>query len=246
MVQWTFVELGEAESTQAVARGLASRGALEGTTVAAESQSSGVGRMGRSWASPAGGLYMSFILRPKKLIRPELTTLVSALGVAKGVDDGTGLSTEIRWPNDVMAGGKKLAGVIAEAETYGEGEPLLIIVGVGVNCNSRVTSPPFPTDATSIAKELKHPVDVRKVRASILDSVSDLYERWQEGEDMVRLCRARMGTTGRQVLVKLKTQETAFSTTATGIDLSGGLRVTRGGTTETIAAHDLDWLRELR
>ncbi|HKT22103.1 MAG TPA: hypothetical protein VJR06_05800, partial [Nitrososphaerales archaeon] len=70
MVRWAFIELDAVGSTQQVAREHAARGAPEGTTIVARSQTSGAGRMGRPWVSPAGGLYMSFILRPKKITKP--------------------------------------------------------------------------------------------------------------------------------------------------------------------------------
>ena len=245
MISWTLIELEGVDSTQAIARDLASQGAPEGTVVAAESQSSGKGRMGRPWASPAGGLYMSFILRPDTLPRPELAALVSALGVVGGVAESTGLSTEVRWPNDVMARGKKLAGVIAEAESSGSAVTQLVI-GVGVNCNAPISGAPFSSEATSLAEELNGPVAVADVRSSILRSFSALYERWRKGDDMIQTWKSRVGTLGRRISVKLKTEETAFSATATGIDPSGDLRASRGGRSVTIRAQDLEWLKEER
>src|SRR5712692_6055625 len=149
LVSWTIVELDEVGSTQDVAKALASMGAPEGTTVAAKSQSSGEGRVGRSWFSPAGGLYMSFILRPGNLQHPELVSLFTSVAVVQGVKHATGLSTKIRWPNDVMVGPKKLGGVIAEAQSYKQ-EITQVVVGVGVNCNAPLTSSSVPgTEVTS-------------------------------------------------------------------------------------------------
>ena len=243
MVTWAFVELEEVGSTQAVARDLASTGAPEGTTVVAKSQASGAGRLGRGWASPVGGLYMSFILRPPAIPRPELATLVSAAAVVQGVRAATGLAPAIRWPNDVMVNGKKLAGVIAEAQSYRQ--ELTLVVGVGVNCNSPVSQiGGLKGEATSIGEELGKDVAVSEVARSILGSFSALYERWCSGEDLRGAWAREVGTVGKEVSVKLKTGENAFSGVAQGLDADGNLVVSLEGGPVTIRAEDLERLRE--
>jgi BirA family transcriptional regulator, biotin operon repressor / biotin---[acetyl-CoA-carboxylase] ligase len=245
MVTWTFVELDEVGSTQALAKGLAAMGAPEGTTVVARSQTSGEGRLGRSWASPPGGLYMSYVLRPQKLPRPELVSLVSATAVVRGVQLSTGLHSEIRWPNDIMVNGKKLAGVIAEAAAY-KGEVAQAIVGVGLNCNSSVPATYTSGNmATSLAEELGRHIEVSELKLSILDSFSELYRRWQVGQDMVPLWKEHVATLGKRVSIKLKTDETPFSGEAAGVDSEGNLLVTTGGKVTAFLAADLEWLREV-
>src|SRR6185436_9792131 len=108
-------------STNDVAAHLAELGANEGTIVAADAQTAGRGRLGRSWFSPPGaGLYVSIVLRPSgdlsKTGNPSaLLTLASGVAIAEGVGASTGLPVEIKWPNDVMIGRRKLAGILAEA-----------------------------------------------------------------------------------------------------------------------------------
>jgi BirA family transcriptional regulator, biotin operon repressor / biotin---[acetyl-CoA-carboxylase] ligase len=244
MVSWTFVELDDTGSTQAVARELASMGAPEGTTVVAESQSAGQGRQGRAWASPPGGLYMSFILRPPRLPKPELVSLVTAAAVVQGTNQSTGLTTKIRWPNDIMVGQKKLAGVIADAQ-FTRQELDHVVVGVGINCNSPMAdSEATGGGATSLVEELGKPLEVSELKHSILDSFSKLYQRWKSGENMFPIWKEHVRSLGKTVAVKLKTDETAFSFHAVGIDAEGGLILFRDGETTILRAGDLDWLRE--
>jgi BirA family transcriptional regulator, biotin operon repressor / biotin---[acetyl-CoA-carboxylase] ligase len=245
MVNWTFIEFDNVGSTQTTARDLAARGAPEGTVVVAKSQSSGVGRLGRRWVSPEGGLYMSFVLRPGNLPRPELVTLVSAVAVVEGIKRTTDLSPSIRWPNDVMVNRRKLAGVIAEAQSYEE-KVRQIITGVGVNCNGapyRVVGP--EGEATSIEEELGRKMEISELKHSILTSFSQLYDRWKAGEDMAHVWREHVATLGKTVSVKLQTDETPFSCVASEIDFDGALVVTKGSGKVAIHPEDLEWLREL-
>src|SRR4051812_50008787 len=93
---------------------MAARGAAEGTVVAANAQSSGRGRQGRSWASPPGaGLYVSVILHPSPVALP-LLTIAAGVAIAEGVQAASGLVADLKWPNDVYVAGRKLAGILAE------------------------------------------------------------------------------------------------------------------------------------
>jgi BirA family transcriptional regulator, biotin operon repressor / biotin---[acetyl-CoA-carboxylase] ligase len=242
MVTWTFIELDDVGSTQAIAKGLASMGAPEGTTVVAKSQSSGEGRLGREWLSPPGGLYMSFVLRPVGLSRPELATLVAAVSVAEGIRQMAGLDATIRWPNDVMLRGKKVSGIIAEAQSQKK-EVNQIIIGIGVNCNAQVRDA-ATINATSLAEELGRRIEVSEVRHLVLGSFSLLYERWLGGEDPLPSWKARISTAGKHVLVKLKTDETPFPCDAKDVDADGNLVVYSEDKSRTVRPEDLEWLRE--
>ena len=244
LIRWTFVERDEVDSTQSVARELASKGAPEGTTVVAKSQSAGKGRLGRAWVSPPGGLYMSFILRPGKVRRPEALPLVVALAAVNGINSLTGLTARIRWPNDVMVGNKKLGGVIAAAEAYRH-EVTLVLVGVGVNCNAPISGLGSPgEEATSIAEELGGAVEIPKVRGSILGAFSRLYEHVKAGDDLVPLWKESLETVGKSVMIKMRTNETPFSYDAVGITPDGGLVVSRSDARSTVYPEEIEWLRE--
>ena len=243
LLAWSFVELDEAESTQAVARGLASGGSPEGTVVTAKSQSSGVGRLGRPWASPVGGLYMSVVLRPGNILRPELAALVSAVAVVRGVEKATALRPVIRWPNDVLVRGKKLAGVIAEAQSYGH-NIASVVIGIGVNCNAKVSGVGAGTEATSTSEVSGRREEIPAIRNAILDSLSELYEDWKRGVDVARQWHESIGTIGKQVLVRLKTEGSPFSCVARAVDQQGNLVVERDLASVVIRSEDLEWLRE--
>ena len=242
-MKWALIERDEVDSTQSVASELASKGAPEGTTIVAKSQSAGRGRLGRAWVSPPGGLYMSFILRPGRIGRPEAMPLIGALAVVNGVNSLTGLRARIRWPNDIMVGSKKLGGVIAVAETYGR-EVTWVLVGVGVNCNAPISGLQTAGEATSIAEEVGKDVEIRKVRDSILESFSRLYERFRAGDDLAPLWKESVSTIGKSVTVKMRAGETPFSCDAVGIASDGGLVVSRSGVRSTVLAEEIEWLRE--
>lgn len=244
MIRWTFVEVAEAGSTQTVARDLAERGEPEGTTVVATSQSAAQGRLGRPWISPPGGLYMSFILRPGKISRPHAIPTASAVAVMQGINTVTGLAARIKWPNDVMIGTKKAGSVFAEAQIF-KGQVTLALVAVGVNCNTPTSMLEDAREvATSLNEQLRGPVDVLRVRQSILESFARIYERLKAGEDLTPVWTRSIGTVGKSVSIKMKTYETPFSYDAIGVAPEGGLIVSSDGAKAALYPEDIEWLRE--
>jgi BirA family transcriptional regulator, biotin operon repressor / biotin---[acetyl-CoA-carboxylase] ligase len=244
LVTWTYIELEDVDSTQTAAKVMASQGAPEGTTVVAKTQSSGVGRLGRKWVSPVGGLYMSFILRPGRITRPELASLVAAVATVEGLRKTTGLQPSIRWPNDVMIGGKKLGGVIAEAHASKLGVDE-IVIGIGVNCNAPLPKIGELAEATSAAQEWGRPIEIAELKQATLNSFSALYDRWKAGEDMQEVWKKHVATPGKLVSIKLKTDETPFSAKATRIREDGALVVSKGGTIVAVRPEDMERLTEL-
>jgi BirA family biotin operon repressor/biotin-[acetyl-CoA-carboxylase] ligase len=139
--------LRKTKSTMLDAAALAMRGEAHGTVVAAEEQTEGIGRHGNAWHSPDnGGLYMSIILR-LALTSDAMPVLTMALGLAvqRAVDEFCGVACDIRWPNDVMLSGKKLAGILVQMADKGA-----LIGGIGVN----VGQPSFPDALSGIATSL--------------------------------------------------------------------------------------------
>lgn len=138
-------------SAMDMAHELAAEGTPEGSLVFAARQEQGRGRQGRTWTSPEGGAYFALIVRPLRSPgeTPQLS-LVAGLACAEAVNALTGLYPSIRWPNDLLLEGRKLAGILVEAKTGG------VVVGIGVN----VTTDPkdLPEQATSLATALSaHP-----------------------------------------------------------------------------------------
>ena len=193
-------------STNADAFRLAEDGAIEGTVVLADAQSGGKGRRGRVWASPSGvNLYCSVVLRPAIMPyeAPQLTFL-SAVAVARAVELTTKLVPEIKWPNDLLISGKKVAGLLNEmsAETDGIN---FVILGIGVNLN--MTAEQFPNDlrhpATSLFLESGQRVDRSRFIGAMLAELGRLYGDFlSEGFEPVRAeWQQRCNANGKQVLV---------------------------------------------
>jgi BirA family biotin operon repressor/biotin-[acetyl-CoA-carboxylase] ligase len=161
-------------STNDVAARLAARGAPEGTTVAANAQTSGRGRLGREWVSQAGaGLYVSVVLRPAGDTVP-LLTLMAGVAIADGIERATGLSTTVKWPNDLYAGGRKLAGVLAEGGEF-------VVLGFGINVSPAAYPPAIAGRATSIEEELGRPADRGLVLAECLVALATRYAELGHG-----------------------------------------------------------------
>ncbi len=134
----SIVYLPSVDSTNRLARTLAAQGAPHGTLVLADAQTAGRGRRGRSWISPAGkGIFMSVVLRPRvhpsQLARLSLRT---ALAVAMGLSDAVGLEMRIKWPNDIICGGKKVAGILLEMDADEE-RVYSVVAGIGINVHQR-------------------------------------------------------------------------------------------------------------
>ncbi|MEA3254163.1 MAG: biotin--[acetyl-CoA-carboxylase] ligase, partial [Chloroflexota bacterium] len=178
--------LQEASSTMDVARELAKKGAEEGTVVLAESQTHGRGRLSREWDSPAGGIYGTLILKPQ--ISPAYApriNLMASVAVAKAIRKLFGLAAELKWPNDVLIGGRKVCGILAEMEA--EVDAIRFVnLGIGINANSAV--PRYEGSATSLSDELGKSIVRKELLVSVLDEIvrqqaslagGDLLEEWK-------------------------------------------------------------------
>ena len=151
----------------------------EGAVAVAEEQTEGRGRLGRTWHAPARtSVLVSVLLRPEiePSRLPELS-LVAGGAVAEAIADVTGIDPAIKFPNDVLVGGRKVAGILAESS---EGR---VVLGVGVNANQ--TADELPGDAqtqpTSLRIELDEPVDRAALLAAILLRLERAYDRWLTG-----------------------------------------------------------------
>ncbi len=177
-----MVYFADTDSTNDRAHALAKDGAVEGTVVIAEAQQAGKGRLGRRWMSPAGvNLYASVILRPPIAPRhaPQLTFL-SAAAVAWTIAEITGLSPTVKWPNDVLLDGRKVAGLLNELDAETERIRYLIL-GVGVNINMQAEQ--FPDDlrypASSLAMASGGKVSRLRFTRTLLEQLDCLYSQYQ-------------------------------------------------------------------
>ena len=141
----------ETDSTNARARDLADRGAAEGTLVVAETQTRGRGRKGRTWFSaPGAGIYASLVLRPSMppSQAPRITFL-TAVAAAEALMNETGLDVRIKWPNDLLVRGKKIAGILTEISAE-RGALEYAVVGLGMNVNADAFPDDIGEKATSV------------------------------------------------------------------------------------------------
>jgi BirA family biotin operon repressor/biotin-[acetyl-CoA-carboxylase] ligase len=168
-------------STNARALELAAADEPEGGLVLAEEQTEGRGRRDRTWCSTASlGIYASLILRPSiPASRSPLLTLMASVAVADALHETCGLEARIKWPNDVLVGGRKIAGILGEVRG-GEPEVRDLVVGIGVNVNHAAADFPasFAAGATSVRLETGVPWDRAPILAGILEGFERRYARF--------------------------------------------------------------------
>jgi len=189
-------------STMETAFRLGLDGALEGTVVCAEGQTKGKGRLGRYWASPKGkGIYMSVILRPTlSLTDTAKLTLLSAVALCEAIRIVTGVLAEIKWPNDILIKGKKVAGILTELNAETD-QVRFIVVGMGVNVNTSLRA--LPGKATSLKMEIGKKIS----RVALIQEIFRCLEKWEASlktrgfSPMIDQWKAFSCTLGRRVRV---------------------------------------------
>jgi len=207
----------------------AEAGCPEGTLVSADEQTVGRGRLGRDWHSPArSGLYFSLVLRPPVAAAQAMSiTLACGLGVARGIGRTCGQQADIRWPNDVLLGGKKCCGILVDLVANGD-QARHVIVGVGVNVNQESFPPELDAIATSLSRETGCEWARDVVLESILAELEKYYGMFLErGPKAVveAFTRASSYAKGRRVEVESAAQNIRGVTA--GLDERGILLVRR-------------------
>jgi BirA family biotin operon repressor/biotin-[acetyl-CoA-carboxylase] ligase len=241
-------------STNDVAAQLAERGAQEGTTIVAEGQTAGRGRYGRSWFSPPGaGLYMSVILRPPSSGRlaqvqaggsgaVALLTLAAGVAVAEVVRQTTGLPAEIKWPNDILVGKRKLAGVLTEAASQGAALQF-IVVGLGINLRTAAYPVELASHVTSIEAETSRPADAALLFAQTLAVLSERYAELLAGRfDVILSAWRRLAPSLPSSMVEWDAPGGIVRGRAEDIDERGALVVRAGGNVHRIVGGAVRWL----
>ena len=230
---------GPTGSTNDDATTLAREGEPEGTVVLATAQESGRGRLGRSWTSPEGGAYLSAILRPA-LAPAEATALplVVSLGVALGLE-GLGISPQLKWPNDVLLGDRKLAGVLLEMSA--EADRLAwLVAGCGLNVSRPAGEDAAPGGAY-LADALGAPPALSRAAAAVLDGVAGSYLRFiADGfAPMKEEYEARFALEHEQVVVRDAHGAPFVEGTVVGVDDFGRLVVEGDRGTTAVSAGDV-------
>ncbi len=187
-----FIHYDEVDSTNIQCRRECNNKPIEGMVIAAEEQTSGKGRLGRSWVSPKGtGVWMSVVLTPNisPMVAPR-NTLIGAAAVYMALRDMDS-SVGIKWPNDIVINGKKICGILTEMNAEIE-RVNYVIMGIGINVNMESFPEDLNDKATSLKNELGNKVDRKKLVASILNNLEDLYEEFRNTGDISRvieICR---------------------------------------------------------
>ncbi len=183
-----------------VARDIASDGAVHGTVVTARVQTGGRGRSGRQWSSPAGNMYATIILRPAGEPRraPELG-FVCALAVAEAVDALAGAGTRLKWPNDALRDGAKLAGILLERLSDGA-----VLAGIGINVAFKPDNTPYPVTSLRALGCSAGPDDVLD---ALIDRLAAGWTAWEADgfAPVLARWRARGPDLGAKLRVRLET-----------------------------------------
>ncbi len=203
----TVIYRESTQSTQSIAIALAEKQGAHGTTVISEQQTGGRGRLKRKWLSPKGGIWISIILRPTiPTATSTMLPFVAALAVCDAVRDATGLEATLKWPNDVMVRGRKVAGILldlsAEAETVN-----YAVIGIGINANVDAKKLHLDREgrpaATSLSDELGHGINRLRLTALLLEKLEKHFMFLEEkgSSPIVAMWRNRTDMLGRKVLV---------------------------------------------
>jgi len=213
---------GRVSSTQDVARGLAASESVR-TVVVADEQERGRGRFGRTWISPEGGLYASLILNPTSLLPLRVGVAVAEALRAFGIE------ASLKWPNDVLVGERKIAGILIE--NIGE----RAIVGIGIN----LTSSPLET-ATSVSQE----TSMRVSRDDLLERILRRFVS-TPAELVLGQYRALCTTLGKTVRAEFggPAANRPIVGKAVGVDLTGRLLVAEGETVHALSSGECAHLR---
>ncbi len=226
-------------STQDRARELALSGAPEGSLIVALEQTAGRGRQGRSFYSPAGtGVYMSLVLRPRSLERPEEITITAAVATARAVESVTGERARIKWVNDVYLRGKKVSGILTEGGLLPNGSPWAAL-GVGVNL-----LPPeggFPAELRETVGALAEESGARALRGPLIARIAEGYLTLYadaNGDELLREYRERDVLRGR--MLDIIQGERTRQAVVLGVSEDFGLRVRdAGGEEETLRSGEV-------
>lgn len=224
----------EIDSTMAAARKLARGGCPAFTTVIAERQTEGRGRLQRSWHSDPGGLYATLVLRPEiPVVDSPRLSFAASLEMVETLRDLTGVQAAVKWPNDVLVGERKLAGMLSEMEAGGD-LVTFVNIGIGLNVNND------PTAANSEATSLYRLTGKRIRRQALLSAFLDRMERRLTAGGLARAIENWKGLTvtlGRKV--RVQTLKEAVWGHAEDVDDQGALILrTDGGERRRIVFGD--------
>jgi len=240
--------LEETGSTNDYAFKLAQNGATEGAVVIAERQTKGRGRLNRVWQSPPQrNLYTSVVLRPavEPAVAPQIT-LVAGVAVAETLASYCPGRTAIKWPNDVLIGGRKVCGILTEMKASAHGVDFVVVgVGVNINIHREEFDELFREISTSVAEEVGRPVSRLDIIGRLYENFERLYMRFlREGFAGIRgLWLDRTDMVGK--IIRVAFQDDIQEGKVAGIDRDGALLLENdGGETVRIIAGDASIIKQ--
>jgi BirA family biotin operon repressor/biotin-[acetyl-CoA-carboxylase] ligase len=239
----TVLRFESLPSTNTELARLASEGGPEGVTVVADEQTAGRGRLQRAWSSPRGaGLYFSILLRPTI---PQnywpLITFMAAIAVGDALREAAGVETDIKWPNDLLSGERKICGILAEAIDTPAGRA--VILGIGINLTQSAYPPELAEVATSVAEASGRPVDREQILAALLDALARWYPALDEPGQIVDAWSNRSSyAIGK--LVQVSNGDDVWQGATCGVEPDGALRLrTPSGEIKIVRAGDVYSIR---
>jgi len=231
-VRWDVHYVDQTGSTNADLLAMARAGAPIGTVVRAGHQTAGRGRLGRTWEAPAGRSLLASVLLEAEHV-PFVTVARVALAACAACHDLAGVDARLKWPNDLLIGERKFAGLLAEAD---EASPSVV---VGIGCNLTWSPPGDQSDVAALS-QVSAAVPSPSV---LLDGLLDRLQGWlvRSPEEVIDAYRERCATLGRAIRVNLA--ERVIDGVASGIGASGELEVAAGTTTQRVWAGDVVHVR---
>jgi BirA family transcriptional regulator, biotin operon repressor / biotin---[acetyl-CoA-carboxylase] ligase len=236
-------------STNTEALRQAQSGAHEGLCIVAREQTAGRGRQARTWVSPKdAGLYFSIVLHPRLDAQLwPLLTLAAALAVRAALTDACALTPDIKWPNDLLVGERKLCGILAEVCETERGRAC--VVGIGINLTDAAFPPDLCARATSVAATSGRTPDCEALLSALVRQLGQCYVQLHEphGPEATinAWCAASSYANGKRVRVETDTEK--LEGTTRGLEPDGALRVeTDAGEIKLVHAGDVHALREMK
>ena len=209
-------------STMDFARQEAQKGASEGTVIMAGEQTEGRGRLKRKWLAPKGNIALSIILYPTISSLPYLM-MIASLAVVQSIEKVTGFKGQIKWPNDILIGGKKVSGILIENEVRGK-EVEYSIMGIGINIEIKVNDyKEIANTATSLkGKPSKDDLYTKLIR-TLLEEINSLYRQLPDEKAIYRAWRKRLVTLSKKVKAQFGSQ--VIEGIAEDVDKDGALLI---------------------
>ena len=222
---------------------LATEGAAEGVSIVADEQTAGRGRLQRAWSSPRGaGLYFSILLRPttRQNYWP-LITFMAALAVGDALREACGLGTDIKWPNDILSGERKICGILAEAIDTPSGRA--VILGIGINLTENAFPPELANVATSVSEATGSAPEREQILAALLTALSHWYSLL-DNPSLIIDAWSNRSSYALGKLVQVSNGDDVWQGTTAGVEPDGALRLrTSSGDIKLVRAGDVYRIR---